>query len=409
MTSSYVVPDGAAQAPADVVTLAVASDLHAFESAAGSDRPSTICCNEPDDEPFRHPVAGLKHLIATNNLTADVVLCPGDLAHKASLPGLKYGWRVVDELRSALGATVLAGTCGNHDVDSRFQTSDYDAQGHMLALRPTFPFADDDGALTNEFWARRGSLLVTPRYRIASINSSAYHGGAANEITHGRIAEDTIAYIRARIAAGPALHANVLLCHHHPQQQMELGLGEHDVMRGGQLLLELLGTGEFGKWLVVHGHKHMPKLTYAAGGAGSPVVLSAGSLGVELYRELQTRARNLFHIVEIPAVAPVGLGLCGVVRSWEWRSGYGWTRATASAGIPHECGFGYRGDVAALASAIATQAAANPMSWQDVIAATPEARYLTPQDQTTLQRSLSDLGFLIQMHDDVWYQVGRTL
>ena len=66
-------------------------------------------------------------------------------------------------------------------------------------------------------------------------------------------------------------------------------------MVNGSLLLSLLER--FGFQLVVHGHKHHPKLSYAAGGGASPAVLASGSLAAIATPILATNARNLFHLV----------------------------------------------------------------------------------------------------------------
>src|SRR5450759_3743692 len=95
-------------------------------------------------------------------------------------------------------------------------------------------------------------------------------------------------------------------------------------MRDCDRLIDLLGDGNLGQWLIVHGHKHFPNIAYSAGAAQSPVVFSCGSFSARLSPELQTRARNQFYIIEIPLKKVKVLGLVGKILAWDWSAGKGW-------------------------------------------------------------------------------------
>ena len=105
-------------------------------------------------------------------------------------------------------------------------------------------------------------------------------------------------------------------------------------MTNGSLLLELLGSGEFGRWLVVHGHKHHPKLTYASGGAASAVIFSAGSLSVDIQHELQGHSRNQFYLIDLPLNEIAKGRFVGRIEAWDWTNGRGWIPAGPSSGLP---------------------------------------------------------------------------
>src|SRR5207248_25638 len=121
--------------------------------------------------------------------------------------------------------------------------------------------------------------------RILLIDSCAYHG-VKGEHNHGRISDATLGEIDRRLSADGPCALNLLVCHHHPQKLAEYKLGDYDDMVNGQKLLDLLGYGKHGDWVVLHGHKHCPKVSYAAGGATSPLVFSCGSVGARLFAEL---------------------------------------------------------------------------------------------------------------------------
>jgi hypothetical protein len=309
------------------------------------------------------------------------------MGDKASPEGVTYAWNALHKVRSALGATLLAGTAGNHDIDSRYQGDDHDPEHLLKALSPQFPLENE--ALNDRYWARAYAILDLPLFRLALLNSSAYHGHTATEKNHGRIDKKTLLSFKRDLLNRSPRPINILLCHHHPQLHSELDLGADDVMKQGQLLLDFLGSGEVGRWLVIHGHKHHPKITYAAGGSNSPVVFAAGSLCANLFLELQTRARNQFYLITLSATEIAQRGMVGRVRAWDWASGLGWSPAGNSSGLPAVFGFGCREDVTILAKRIAAHVKKGVRSWSSVLSTFPELDFLLPQDWQTLESVLS--------------------
>ena len=173
--------------------IAVASDIHAYANADGP-APSHLCIAAPADQPTRHPVSGLKRLIEDEKLTADLLVCPGDLADKAETAALIYTWNELHAIKDLLKAELLIATAGNHDVDSRHKHNDFDARGALQALVPPFPGLSE--AECDRYWGRNFVLLEKPTWRLLLLNSSAYHGGGKDpekEARHGRISERTVA------------------------------------------------------------------------------------------------------------------------------------------------------------------------------------------------------------------------
>jgi hypothetical protein len=374
----------------DTLKIAVASDLHAFEKTNDSDTfPSHLRITAPENEPGKHPIVGLLRMIEDQNLKADLFLSPGDLGDKANPSGILYAWRAIHQIGAQLGVDLVTASSGNHDLDSRYITS-ADAKGFLLSLTPPYPLPDESS--NNKYWARNFVIKEDDTYRLVILNSSAYHGGKPGEIDHGRIADSTLSVLQKELADREPKLINILLCHHHPQQHMELNLGDYDVMKNGQLLLDLLGSGEFGRWLIIHGHKHHPKIAYAQGGATSPIVFSAGSLCANLYLELQTMARNQFYIITLPFGDIERLGLVGRIQAWDWASGAGWAPAAGpSSGLPASCHFGYRTDPRLLANKVSALVTQAKIDWDVVREALPEITYLLPQDVVVLRKELKSL------------------
>ena len=292
-------------APEKRLVVAVISDVHAYEGKdiKPDDIPSHCCITEND--PLKNSLVGLHDLIKQEALLADVLLFAGDIGDKAQTIAVQHTWCKLHEIKKLLKVQILAAATGNHDVDSRHDYNKYDAKGMLQALVPPYPFDKDQ--MNDRYWSRHFELIVRDKYRILVLNSSAFHGEGRFDETkqfeyeHGRVSDHTLKRIREQLDAQDDYPpVNILLCHHHPHPHSELSLGKDDLMTGGDELLGILNTGTYGRWLVIHGHKHHPKMEYAAGGSSAPIVFAAGSLAKILYGELQTNSRNQFYILEFP-------------------------------------------------------------------------------------------------------------
>jgi hypothetical protein len=381
------------------IRVAVVSDLHAYETLKrGENRPSHLKIGSTEQQPENHPIWGLKQLIVNQDLHADMLLCPGDMGHQGSPAGIQFAWTALQDIKSALGAPSLVATAGNHDLDSRYLFGNPDPQQTLKNLNPLFPCTDE--AIANHYWARDYALIMNPHVAVLTLNSSAHHGEEEHEKNHGRVTREALSLMRNRISEFSEIPVKILLCHHHPHQHSELNLGATDVMDRGQQLLDILGADEFGTWLVVHGHKHHPKISYAAGGNSSPVVFAAGSLCSDLFLELQTAARNQFHVITLDLDVVQRLGLVGRIRSWYWVYGTGWAPAKPSTGLPYECGFGYRGSISLLADRLAAITKGKLKKWAEIVSAVPETDFLIPQDARLLRQYLIRLHRIKVVDDD---------
>lgn len=377
--------------------IAIASDIHAHEQE-GDDSPSHLRVGVEEGNPTKHPIEGLKSLIKDNGISADYLLCPGDLGDKASRKGIQYAWRLLNDVKTELNATAIVATVGNHDVDSYGKETEFDPQGYLQSLAPKFPLNEE--ALYDRFWSRHFAVIECDCARIISLNSSAFHG-YKDEHQHGRISEFTISQLKSTLQDLDPKPVNILMCHHHPLQHSELALGEHDVMRGGQLLLDLLGSGSHGEWLLVHGHKHHPKICYAAGSASSPIVFAAGSLCANLFKNVQASARNQFYVLEFNLGDIESRGLVGTFSAWDWIIDTGWQRATSGSGLPGSGAFGERPKPLQLANQIDSEMGAGILRWSEALMKCPELKYLIPSDLSLLFDKLKkDYNIKLLRNDD---------
>lgn len=389
----------------DVLSIAVLSDLHAYDSTAGNGVPSSYDIARAEEPSVLHPMAALRDLIKDTELRATMVLCPGDLTDKAKRVPLGHAWRALHDIGGLLRAEVVAATAGNHDLDSRFHEQ-IDAKGMLQALAPPFPLPNV--AQNDRYWARNYAIINGANYRLIVLNSSAYHGAEQSEIEHGRVSTATRESLRAELDTFEPKPLNVLLCHHHPQPHLVADRGAGgDEMRGGGELLEMLGTGRRGTWLVVHGHKHIPRLTYGQGGGNAPVVLSAASLCAIT---TPSAVRNQFHVITVKLSDLDNLGLVGTVRSWDWINGRGWLPPSSNSGLPALCGFGSREQTRVLAARVAGVVRGDLASWDEVLASIPSLDHLLPQDFADLQQELHTRhGLRILETAGMPVQIGRAL
>lgn len=362
-------------AGAAVIRVLVASDLHVVSGPESDD--SYLATAPSAGNVNGDPFTGALKLIEQEKIRADIVLCPGDIGNRADPAAIKYAWDRLHELRDAVQAKHLVASSGNHDFDSRLIYNKYDPTETLKALQPRYPIASESEA--HRYWTDHFGLVEMESVRIVSLNSSAYHW-LADEREQGRVSTRTIGELTRYLSQAPQKLVNVLLCHHHPHRHPELRNpnSSPDVMVDGNLLIEALSSGEHGEWLIVHGHKHFPNLSYAAGQVSPPIVLSCGSFSARLYKELQTLARNQLYLIEIPLSDCQKWGLVGVVRAWDWAYGRGWGMPEGVA-LPTATPFGARDTPSVYAMSIRNRLSAGTYKlWSELVADIPMLAYLPP-------------------------------
>ncbi len=328
--------------------MVVVSDIHASNRG---ELQSTWAVESTDAQ--LNPLTALGQLVADEGLSADVVLCPGDLCDRADWDALPYAWSEIHRFADSLGARHVIATIGNHDVDSHEKHTGKPIDAALHQLNPTFPC--DAGA--EHYWSLRVARVVGDDWQVVSLNSSLMRYLEDGEKDHGLVEDQTLGLIE-EITKENNLAVNVLLCHHHPQPFTRLAPGDVSHMQAGDRLVSLLNQLPE-TWMIIHGHRHQPHLDYLEGSAASPTRLVAGSAGVVLWPLLSSYVRNQIHLVEFPIdfSQSLDLSLAGLVRSWSWQPGGKWIPARAEGdGLPGIAGFGYRTDGPSLARSLVKMA-----------------------------------------------------
>ncbi|MDB5813818.1 MAG: hypothetical protein JWN23_935 [Rhodocyclales bacterium] len=370
-----------------IVRLAVVSDIHAYTS---HERSTDSIVNYAGGPRVSNPLSDLIECTDRLGLTADVLVCAGDICNKADVSGLEHAWADLHHLKRKLSASQIVATCGNHDLDSRHlgDETDPDPKGTMLSLVPSFPF--DCADLTNKFWSRNYAIVVLPCGAVmVSLNTSAYHGGKQEEILHGRVSKRTIAALAQELACHKGAPAHILVCHHHPLPLSQAHTNDREFMREGQSLLDALVNATGSSWLIVHGHRHQPRLLSGATESNYvPFVFGAGSLGARM-----PGVSNQCHIVTIFRSSDSQFSsIVGAVETLTWTDSNGWQPATGSNGLPSLCGFGYRGQIPTLAREIATLVGNAFLPIHQIRKDFPSVNFLTPVAMEDLENELDLLG-----------------
>jgi 3',5'-cyclic AMP phosphodiesterase CpdA len=321
------------------VQILVISDLHAYSRVpVPGTRPSYLKAGDTGD---RSPSYSFEQLLRTGAVPEpDLVVCPGDLGHQADQPGLNFAWEFLKRISQVSRRKLLITTTGNHDVDSRFQSSDFDAKGMLLDLRPSYPIISDFATLCADdeqcqlaFWARNFCILPVTNCRFVVLNTCAFHGtgkpATAPEYEHGRISTRTLTRLRLALEdddrrrdahglARPAL--NILVCHHHLEKDGSLDDPDQSQMVGAHGLVQLMSSSDYGRWLAIHGHRHRARL-FQPGGATGPWVLSAASFAATRDHDYENRSPNQAHLVEIDfsAMSRLDLKPAGSLDLDAWR------------------------------------------------------------------------------------------
>lgn len=389
----------------NLVKIALVSDIHA---ANPDDKgiAASYTSTAPTEGVDKDALLSLEKLIKDRSMTADFIVCCGDMTNMSSASAMGYVWRKFHDIGSQLGAKPYA-TVGNHDVDSRHKQNDHDARGMLRGLTPTYPLGSN--ALNYEFWSRNFVVIEEPSIRLVVLNSCAYHGvnpdPAAPEYLHGRVSDYTLSDLRDALNSTTGSDkVNILLCHHHPHKHQDIETVDYSNMKGGEKLIDLLQDVGAETWILLHGHKHQPRLIYGAGAGRAPLVFGAGSLSAKLHGDLQGRARNQFYMItlDLDAARSLDLDIAGTLEAWDYQLGRGWVPAKASSGLPARSGFGYRPSIRADASSLAKEVKAigGILQWSEVVKAIPKFSYVLPADLDSLATELRSRHAIVGQKDE---------
>jgi predicted phosphodiesterase len=384
------------------VRFAIISDPHAVGDT--TQRHDTYAYLRTATDPEANPFAAVRRLIERSRedgeepLAADALLCPGDLTNRMDRRGLRYAWKELGEIAELLGTDRVVATAGNHDIARMPEGADDEAWVAALCeLVPQFPCAEQDHReryFTDDFMVVEGE-----RWRVVTLNSCARHA-EAGEARRGKIDQKTLWHLQQKIDRSRK-EINILMCHHHPVEWTHLARKDTSYMDGGEQLLRELEADDPARWIVLHGHRHVPALGYSGETSSGPVRLSAGSLAVCLEEQGRGYATNQFYMLEfhLAEIARLDLVGAGRFRAWNWMPVQGMTVANQSSELPGRGGFGFRRDSHELARMCRERAAAlsqRSVTWQELVEGDPRWSYVCPRDLSMMRRTLELQNVLVE-------------
>lgn len=357
--------------------IAVISDLHCHPRRSETEKNRTHFFSDGARlAGNRHPIEYLLDLIRNKDepIVSDILALPGDIADQANHQGFVVGVYALREVKTALGAERLVATLGNHDIDSRSVTgtSPFFAAKNMFS---DFPIENE--VERNRFFNQGFAIIEGDDYRFLSINSVAHH--LTKEAAKSGNADDVqISSIEKALGVLDRKKYQIALVHHHPIPHEELNLGGADLLVKGELLLDLLERFSFN--LVIHGHKHHPRLRYS--NRGKLAVFSSGSLSAAIDPITGSACRNTFHLVELFEEMHNVASPCGTIKTWDLKLDKGWEITNRkSSSFPGETGFGCHESAVDLAAQI-DKNIPQPgfLKWSEAKAVIPQLQFLIPSD-----------------------------
>lgn len=411
--------------------VAVLSDLHFYKQQAKSTsakKDSWLALEDDGLADKSNPWNDLESLIGANELNVDAILCPGDITNKSDPDGLIFAWSSLNSLIKKLNANILAVATGNHDVISHSINQDKVAQdildsspgkdGPLRELRPIYPIVFNESleGITEkacrdrrtEYFGSHFTHFENDQYLLVVLNTCANHGENDHENKRGSISKSTLDELTFFLENRQKGEKKIciLLCHHHPIQHANIDKGQYDFAFNGTRLTELLANDD--DWIIIHGHKHHPRVVYASSQSNDgPVIFAAGSFSAFLNESISSSLRNQFYIIDIKqegSQPPVGQ-----IRSWNWFNGMGWSEnLDPKTGVISGSGFGTRDHPNILAHEIANCIGSEPIAWEELCKKISKIKFLLPGMHDKLERALANFFEIeIEKENGIFRTIGR--
>ena len=358
--------------------VAIISDLHCkHRSTEGPVQSTLLYSDDIDGSPLNNPIKALKKLLLDEEIKCDIVLCPGDIADKADPQGLATGWTYLEQVQKATKSELLVATVGNHDVNVKCPDGE-DPNKTLKNLDTNYPVPYEN-KIQSQYWEKDYCLVKHKRTLILVFNSCHSHrSSSSSRISNINI--DQLACIETELTSvnHEDFDYRIALCHHHPINHGNLSNPDSDLISNGDDLVKLLEKFHF--QIVIHGHKHEPKLSYK----DSLPIFCAGSLS-STQNVYDLKIDNTFHILELfPNMA------VGKLETWVLIPRKGWIKKPGTY-FPCYTGFGYRSSIQELADKCVkwlNDKGENLEYFSTLKLEFPELDFLTPNDQDLFNKAI---------------------
>lgn len=395
------------------IRIAVCSDLHFVDEAkTRGNRTSWLTLKSCGN--FSSSLWGdLQRLVDKEDMSVDLLLCPGDITTYADRTGLIKAWECLTEFGKKLNAKVVACATGNHDVCSRETphagaldalNNPTDYFENLKQLSPPypvfFPQGDSNAHSSRVHYFGADYLLIDEfeHFRLVVFNSCARHTSNPDDHQRGRAAESAINWLTQELnACSQPPKINIFLCHHHPILHSQNQNDDYGFMAKGDVLLQALN--KHGPWLVIHGHKHEGRIVYAQSTTSrSPVVFAAGTLSSHI--NLAKGFRNQFYVLDVELHKNPS-SLKGKIDVWNWTEMNRFQKAESKLdGLFSGTGFGEK-SIYSIAEDITEIVKREYFcEWGYVKSLVPRISHVTPNDLDELCIFLDEQGVAMEYDEN---------
>jgi predicted phosphodiesterase len=391
------------------IRLAVISDLHYSKQPATEKIMPEMGHLVP-----REPMTELLTILERDSITADYLLCPGDITNHADSAALKVGWERLNNLQFQLKAKQLIASTGNHEVTSRIGVPEnsnnpelsIDPLEHLIRTKD-YPTKFDNEDKKWIYWGRGFEIIDNDDAVIVIVNSCHAHATTrAIEYERGKISDTTIDCLKEALDSYKnSKKFKILLMHHNPAPIEALPELGRTPTYNGDNLIRMLGK-HLSPWLIIHGHKHFPEIFKASGSGNPPIIFSAGSFGAAISGETARISRNQFYILTLELHENSNFQrLRGKFEAFHFDIS-SWTKSkNVGTGLPYGCGFAHNSDITDICQKIKSYAEDYPVAigWETLSSSIPELKYLMPGELEIVKESLRELQVIFSSDSESYF------
>jgi 3',5'-cyclic AMP phosphodiesterase CpdA len=266
----------------------------------------------------------------------DVLCITGDISDRADPKEFELANSVIGEIAKSLGvqSNEIFYVPGNHDVHWPVMNLDpaefWKGYRYAPLLQPGLLFHSQiDMAAVGSYHEipHFAAWISDPNKIMIGVNSAAFDSpqpehGKHHGLIHQKTIDDLKIFLQNLPTTSPE-QLRICLLHHHPIAYSDPRPNEPDfsAAANAEHLFQLLSEHRFD--LIIHGHKHVPHITYRAQITnGHPImVLGAGSFSARLDSQWVGTAQNQFHVIDIAGRNPSTHGIYGNVSTWDFVNG----------------------------------------------------------------------------------------
>lgn len=324
----------------------VLSDLHIGQKARGKD----LCPDGNNKWLDKNYKDDFIDFIIRENIKVDYLIIAGDISNEATYDEFSLGSAIIWDIAKALKLTkskVLL-VPGNHDVDWKVLELANPENEDDYNFRKTQRY----DTFKNGFNYNRKllDLFIEPFFTsweyedlfVVGFNS-AWHDENNEKVHHGLITDNIITQFEKHLHdLDIDSKIKLFITHHHlyPYSDPISHEADFSIMTNSENLLKALARNKFD--MVVHGHKHIPRILTQEIDSIHPIsLLCAGSFSVILDQRFNGSILNMFHVINFEGRDCETDRIYGFVENYSYSSPHKWLKSEKNnSTVLHQQGFG---------------------------------------------------------------------